>query len=66
MPLTETIEALRMIDAPSGISGNAFCTLKSSPLTLMPNHLSKCASVICPSGKKFAAAGVGEQDVEPT
>jgi len=38
------------IEAPSGNSGNAFCTVKSVPLTLIPNVLSKCASVICPSG----------------
>ncbi len=34
-PLLPTIDALRMIDAPSGISGSAFCTVNSSPLTLM-------------------------------
>jgi len=31
-PLLPTIDALRMIDAPSGISGSAFCTVNSSPL----------------------------------
>jgi len=34
-PLLPTIDALRMIDAPSGIRGSAFCTVKSSPFTLM-------------------------------
>jgi hypothetical protein len=29
---------------PSGISGSAFCTVKSVPFTLTPNTLSKWAS----------------------
>src|SRR5262245_57179372 len=33
-PLLATIEALRMIDDPGGMSGTAFCTEKSRPLTL--------------------------------
>ena len=39
-----------MMDAPSVRSGSAFCTVKSSPLTLMANTLSKCSSLIDPSG----------------
>jgi len=34
-PLLPTIDALRTIDAPSGISGRAFCTVNSRPFTLM-------------------------------
>jgi 2-succinyl-5-enolpyruvyl-6-hydroxy-3-cyclohexene-1-carboxylate synthase len=34
-PFVATIDALRMIDAPSGTSGSAFCTVKSTPFTLM-------------------------------
>ena len=30
-----TMDAFRMIEAPSGMSGSAFCTVKSSPFTLM-------------------------------
>jgi hypothetical protein len=41
IPLIETIEALRMIDAPSGMSGSAFCTENSRPLTLPSNALSE-------------------------
>ena len=43
-----------MIDPPSVKSGSAFCTVKSNPLTLMLNTLSKCSSVISPSGAKAA------------
>src|SRR5262245_1317037 len=39
-----------MIAPPSLKSGSAFCTVKSSPLTLMLKTLSKCSSVIDPSG----------------
>jgi hypothetical protein len=48
--LDATIEAFRMIDPPSVKSGSAFCTVKSNPLTLMLKILSKCSSVIDPSG----------------
>jgi hypothetical protein len=41
LPLLEAIEAVRIIELPSNKSGSAFCTVKSSPLTLMPNILSK-------------------------
>jgi hypothetical protein len=43
-------EELRMTDAPSTSSGKAFCTVKSTPLTLVPNVDAYCSSVICPSG----------------
>src|SRR3989454_5942879 len=33
-PLLPTIDALRTIDAPSGISGRVFCTVNSRPFTL--------------------------------
>jgi hypothetical protein len=45
-PLIDTMEPLITIEAPSGISGNAFCTVKRVPLALTPNVLSKWASVI--------------------
>ena len=34
MPLTPAMEEFRMIDAPGESKGSAFCTVKSSPLTL--------------------------------
>ena len=46
----ETIDPLMTIAAPAGISGSAFCTVKSVPFTLIPKYLSKCASVTCSSG----------------
>jgi hypothetical protein len=39
-----------MTDAPSTSSGKAFCTVKSTPLTLVPNVDSYCSWVICLSG----------------
>jgi hypothetical protein len=42
MPLTETIEAFRMIEPPSGMSGSAFWTVKSRPLTLVLKVWSYC------------------------
>src|SRR5437773_801809 len=49
-PLEPAIDAFRMIDPPSRRSGSAFCTVKSRPLTLLLNVVSKCSSVIAPSG----------------
>jgi hypothetical protein len=45
VPLTLATEPLRMIEPPSFSSGKAFWTVKSVPLTLMLNILSKCSSV---------------------
>jgi hypothetical protein len=45
MPLTETIDALRTIDDPFGISGRVFRTVNSVPFTLTSKVSSKCASV---------------------
>ena len=42
-----------MIDAPSGISGSAFCTVKRRPFTLPLKSESKCSSVILPRGATF-------------
>ena len=53
-----------MIDPPFVKSGNALWTVKSTPLTLTSNRLSKWSSVIDPSGGQRQEAGVGEQDVE--
>lgn len=50
VPVIETIDAFRTIDAPLCRNGNAFCTVNSNPLTFTLNCLSKCSSVICPSG----------------
>ena len=36
-PLLPTMDEVRMITAPSGSKGSAFCTVKSKPLTLMLN-----------------------------
>ena len=64
VPFTEVVEAVRMIEPPSMRSGRAFCTVKSVPLTLVLNVLSKCSSVTAPSGANVPAARVGEEDVE--
>ena len=37
----DTIEPVMTIAPPADISGNAFWTVKSVPLTLMPKYLSK-------------------------
>src|SRR6202040_2716016 len=50
VPLTLATEPLRMIEPPSFSSGKAFCTVKSVPLTLTLNSLSKCSSVTAPKG----------------
>src|SRR5580704_3351026 len=41
---------MRTTDPPSRRSGSAFCTVKSTPFTLVPKMRSKCSSVIEPSG----------------
>ena len=35
IPLLAAIDAVRMMDAPSGSNGSAFCTVKSTPFTLI-------------------------------
>ena len=62
IPFIETIEALRMMEAPSFISGKAFCTVKRSPLTLLLKVLSKCSSVM--DEEQLSAAGVGKENVD--
>jgi len=44
------VDGDKMIEALSRSSGNAFCTVNSTPLTLLSNILSKCSSVIAPKG----------------
>lgn len=46
----ETIDAFRITELPSFKSGSAYCTVNRRPLTLALNVLSKCSSVIAPSG----------------
>ena len=53
-PLDVPIEAFKMIEPPSWKIGSAFCTVNKSPLTLMPNILSKCSSEISPNGANCA------------
>src|SRR5713226_2351851 len=48
------MDAFRMIEAPSGSSGSAFCTVKRRPFTLMSKIESKSSSVILPKGAYFA------------
>src|SRR6266850_1440655 len=48
--LVTAMNAFRMIEPPSRSSGRAFCTVKSRPLTLVPNVVSKSSSEIAPSG----------------
>src|SRR6267142_2438565 len=47
------MDALRMIEAPSGSKGSAFCTVNSRPFTLPSKSESKCSSVILPRGATF-------------
>jgi len=49
-PLDAPIEAFKMMDPPSRKIGSVFCTVKSSPFTLILNNLSKCSSDIFPNG----------------
>lgn len=49
-PLDAAIEAFKTIEPPSWSSRSAFCTVNRSPFTVIPNILSKCASVIAPNG----------------
>ena len=49
-----TIDALRMIEPPSGISGSAFWTVNRRPFTLMSKIESYNSSVILPRGAYFA------------
>src|SRR6202042_2539460 len=50
LPVDATIEAFRMIEAPSRTRGRAFCTVNKIPLTFVLKVLSKCSSVIAPRG----------------
>src|SRR5262245_53008073 len=45
------MDAFRMIEAPSGSSGNAFWTVNSKPFTLLLKSGSQCSSVILPKGQ---------------
>src|SRR5712672_363488 len=49
------MDAFRMIDAPSGISGSAFCTVKRRPFTLLLKSASYFSSVIVPNGASGSA-----------
>jgi hypothetical protein len=44
------VDPVSTIEAPSTRSGNAFCTVKSAPVTLRPKVSSDEASVMAPSG----------------
>src|SRR5438552_14943119 len=48
------MDAFRMMEAPSGSSGSAFCTVNRSPFTLMSKIESYSSSVSEPSGAYFA------------
>jgi hypothetical protein len=50
VPWIEVVDAVRTTEAPSTSSGKAFCTVNSTPRTLVPKMRSKCSSVIAPSG----------------
>src|SRR3984885_14158058 len=49
-----------MIEPPSFISGNAFCTVNNVPFTLMSNCLSKCSSVILPKAANSATPALAK------
>src|SRR5882672_7341981 len=53
-PLLATIDALRMMEAPSGSRGSAFCTVKSRPFTLMAKIEWQNSSVMSPNEAYFA------------
>src|SRR5262245_35288492 len=64
-PLLAPMDAFRMIEAPSGSSGSAFCTVKSTPL-----HVDAEDRVVQllgdrAQGRKLHDAGIGEDKVEP-
>jgi len=64
-PLLPTIDALRMIDAPSGISGSAFCTVNSSPFTVDVEDRVVELFADLAEGRILRDARIREQDVEP-
>src|SRR5262249_32660047 len=53
-PFEPTTDDVKIIDAPSGRIGSAFCTANSAPFTLMSKCLSKNSSVITVSGAASA------------
>src|SRR5258706_592589 len=53
-----------MIEAPSGISGSAFCTVNSTPLTLTLKMESNSSSVMFPSTAYRANPRIREENVE--
>src|SRR5215467_3971371 len=59
-PLLAPMDAFRMIEAPSGSNGSAFCTVKSTPFTLMLKIESKNSSVIVPRGANFATPALAK------
>ncbi len=65
-PFEPTTDEVRMIDAPSGMSGRAFCTVKSVPFTLMSKCRSKCLLGDRAERRALGDAGVREQDVDVT
>ncbi|MNC73571.1 hypothetical protein D3C75_1247920 [compost metagenome] len=50
VPWIDTVDAVRITEAPSTSNGKAFCTVNKVPRTLVPKMRSKCSSVIAPSG----------------
>ena len=64
-PFEPTTDDVRMIEAPSRRNGNAFCTVKTAPLTLMPKVRLNSSSLISPSGAASAIpAFANAQQVE--
>ena len=60
------MEPFMMIAPPSGISGNAFCTVNSVPLTLTFDDLVEARLGDGFDGNaEFADAGAGEDDIHP-
>jgi len=53
------------MEPPSFSRGNALCTVKSVPLTLRLNILSKCSSVIFPNEANSAMPALAKKHINP-
>src|ERR1700730_11873813 len=52
VPMEPVVDPVRMMEAPSRISGNPSCTVNTVPLTFTPKTRSKDDSVILPRGSR--------------
>ena len=52
VPFTAAVEPVKITEAPSASSGSAFCTVNTTPRTLVAKIRSTCASVMALSGNQ--------------